>query len=148
MGPVFAHRHRGQRQFRARQDPFIVYDDKELYRRYRFDRNAINYITDMIKDDISHTKRNHALSALHQVLVALRFYATGSMQQVVGDTVGVSQPVVSTSITRVTDALLQHLPDHVHFPEGERLAQVSLAQDFKVHQKSGEIITSHVMTLT
>ena len=33
------------------------------------------------------TKRNHALTAAQQLMIALRFFASGSFQQVIGDTI-------------------------------------------------------------
>jgi len=53
--------------------------DEQLRARYRFGRELINFILDFIKENLSRkTKRNHALRPIDQLLLALRFYASGS----------------------------------------------------------------------
>lgn len=67
------------------------YDDVDLLQRYRFDREGIMKIHDMVEDRIAPLSINsNNTSSLVKVLCALRFYATGSMQRVIGDTVGLS----------------------------------------------------------
>lgn len=68
---------------------------------------------DMLKDDLeckSHRKDNYR--STDQVLIALRFFATGSMQLVLGDTFdeNASQPSVSRIIHRVAAALARRYP--------------------------------------
>ena len=70
--------------------------DEELKTRYRFSKNSIEFIADLISEDIERdTKRNKALSP--QVLIFLQFVARGSFQQVVGDTIGMDKSTVSSS---------------------------------------------------
>ena len=53
-----------------------MYDDRELIRRYRLDRDGIMFMTDMIRDYItSPTSRNKALSAELKVILTLRYLA-------------------------------------------------------------------------
>ena len=67
-----------------------------------FDKSTL-FITNLVAGDISHnTQRNHALLPLHQVLIALRFYASGSFLQVIGDTFVVDKSTVSRVITAVS----------------------------------------------
>lgn len=51
-----------------------------------------------------------------QLLVALRFFASGSMQLVVGDAINMSQPTVSRIIPRVCDAIIANLRENVKMP--------------------------------
>ena len=75
--------------------------------RSRFGRESILFITNLVARDISrNTRRNHALHPLHQVLIALRFYASGSFLQVIGDTFGIDKSTVSRVINDVTRALI------------------------------------------
>ena len=72
--------------------------DEELKTRYRFSKNSIEFIADLISEDIERdTKRNKALSPFTQVLIFLQFVASGSFQQVVGDTIGMDKSTVSSS---------------------------------------------------
>ncbi|XP_069109344.1 putative nuclease HARBI1 [Argopecten irradians] len=97
---------RRERIFRDRFDPLQNYDGFELYQRFRFDREGILFINDIVKDYIAPaTGRNHSLPSFLQVLLALRFYATGKMQLCSGDNFNVDQSTVSRVIQRVTNAL-------------------------------------------
>ncbi|XP_068719492.1 putative nuclease HARBI1 [Montipora capricornis] len=102
-----------ERKFRAgTQSDIDDYSDEELRVRYRFRRESILFITNLVAGDISrNTRRNHALPPLLQVLIALRFYASGSFLQVIGDTFSVDKSTVSRAITDVSRAVIakQHL---------------------------------------
>ena len=94
-------RRRRERRFRIGTKCEIDdFTDEELRARYRFRRESILFITNLVAGDISrNTRRNHALPPLHQVLIALTFYASGSFLQVMGDTFGVDRSTVSRVIT-------------------------------------------------
>ena len=53
-----------------------------------------------------------------QVLVAFRFYATGTFQTVVSDLVGVHRSSVSRIVSGVTAALARHKNEYISFPIG------------------------------
>ena len=84
-------------------DMLLYYSDEELRRRYRFGRQTIRYITRLVQDEIrSATNRTHPVSATKQVLITLRYLASGSFQQVTGDTIaGLDKSTVSRIIRRV-----------------------------------------------
>ena len=100
-------------------EPFQTYTDDELRAIYRFGRAGIDYIVGLVANDISpKTERNHALSATMQVLVTLRFLASGSFLQVIGDTfLSFDKSTVSRVVRRVTQALAGKLGEFVRFPE-------------------------------
>ena len=53
------------------------FTDKELRSRYRFGRESIEFLSELLCDDLERdTSRNHTLSTTVQVLVALRFFAS------------------------------------------------------------------------
>ena len=57
----------------------------------------------LLQDDLTRgTLRSSALPVSLQVLVALRFYATGSFQQTVADTVAISKSTVCRCIKDVS----------------------------------------------
>ena len=97
--------------------------DEELTARYRFGRQAIGYITNLIADDLRRsTRRNHALPPLQQVLTALRFFASGTFLQVtLGDTAGVDKSTVSRVVTSVSHALLAKQSNFINLPTGVQL---------------------------
>ena len=69
------------RLFNAHLDDYL--SEKDVKSRFRFGRDSMNYLADLLSDDLaSNTARNHALSPLVQVLVALHFFASGSFPEV------------------------------------------------------------------
>ena len=105
------------RVFRDRTHPLDMYDDEEIRRRYRLTRQLIMSLHDIIGPGLEpDTNRNHAVPAILQLFTALRYYATGTFQNVVGDNSGIHRSTVSRIITRVTVAIctLQHR--YIKFP--------------------------------
>jgi len=89
-----------------RKDPFKCLSDQEFFRRYRFSKETVRVISDIVCDDLQReTKRNNALPVDIQVTMALQYFATGTFQQIVGDTLNISQPSISRIIKNVSIAL-------------------------------------------
>ena len=110
------------RVFRREIDDILqYYDDTELRKRYRFGRETINFIVNLVQDEISpKTSRTHAVSATNQVLITLRFLTSGSFQQVTGDTlVSLDKSTVSRIIRRVTVALSRKMNHFIKFPQSQ-----------------------------
>ena len=114
---------RADRVFRREIDNILqYYDDTELRKRYRFGRETINFIVNLVQDEISpETNRTHAVSATNQVLITLRFLACGSFQQVTGDTLAsLDKSTVSRIIRRVTVALSRKMNQFIKFPQSQK----------------------------
>ena len=124
---------RRNRIFRDRTNPFDVFTDDEIFRKFRFHRQEIIVITDSIAGEIEISSRRGTLPPLFQVLISLRFYASGSFQDMVGELIGVNQSTVSRTITRVTDALLRHFPQWVRMPHQQE-AEASMLKFFQRNQ--------------
>ncbi|KAI0230394.1 hypothetical protein LSAT2_019259 [Lamellibrachia satsuma] len=71
---------------------------------------------DDIERDINIANRSGSLTPLLQVIVTLRYYASGSFQDVCSELIGIDQSTVSRTVTRVTDAFLRQVPNHVRLP--------------------------------
>ena len=96
-----------ERKFQQREIDLDELTDEELRSRYRFGRESIKFLVEILKDDLQRqTRRNHALSPTLQVLVALHFFASGSFLQIIGDTVGLPKSTVSRIVTDVLKALV------------------------------------------
>ena len=104
-----------ERVFRDGSHAFEIYDDVELYMRYRFRHADIMNLVDMVGDNFSVAERKDSLTPTLQVLIALRFFACGSFQLVVGDLFGVSKATISRTIHRVAAAFARLVPRHVRF---------------------------------
>lgn len=105
------------RQFRRTNRQLDDFDDEELRRRYRFSGENIDRLIDLIGDRLKRpTRRNHPLTPRQQIMIALRFYASGCFLQLIGDTFGVDVATVSRVVTDVTDALFDLKNEYVRFP--------------------------------
>ena len=95
-----------ERKFQQREIDLDELTDEELRSRYRFGWESKKFV-EILKDDLQRqTRRNHALSPTLKVLVALRFFASGSFLQIIGDTVGLPKSTVSRIVTDVSKALV------------------------------------------
>ncbi|XP_071118415.1 putative nuclease HARBI1 [Haliotis cracherodii] len=111
---------RQQKRFRAVNFALMNYTDSELRDRYRFGRESINYIANILREDLERpTQRSHALNVHQQLMIAFRFYASGSFLQVIGDTMGVDKNTVSRVIVDVTDALVKRKNEFIKWPTQE-----------------------------
>lgn len=69
-----------------------IFSDKEIRNCFRFSRENIAYLVDLLREDLQRpTQRSYALSVETQVLIARKFFACNSYQQVVGDVIGVEK---------------------------------------------------------
>jgi hypothetical protein len=70
---------RRPRTLRDRGDPITDYDDVDFRMRYRLPKEAVLGLMERIGDELSHHNNRYAqVSPVNQLLLALRFYATGS----------------------------------------------------------------------
>ena len=90
-------------------DSILIYSNQKLRTRYRFGRASIEYNTKLIEADLQRkTNCYYVLKQIDQVLIALQFYASGGLLQVVGDTcaTGVHKSTISLAVHNV-DAILE-----------------------------------------
>ena len=64
----------------------------------------------------NHTRRGLPLSPMQQVLMALRFYATGSYERVIGDLFGVTVSTACTVIHKVSREIAKRKSEFISFP--------------------------------
>lgn len=101
-----------------------------------------------IEDQLEHsTARNGGLSAMNQLLITLRFYATGTFQLVVGDTFGVNKATICRTVHKVTRVIAGLRAKYVHFPatdQERRDTMVLFHQSSKLPGVLGAIDCTHV----
>ena len=94
-----------------------VLSDRALRAKYRLPRAEIHRLLRVVSPHLRRpTRRNNALSPEVQLLAALRFYASGSFQEVVGDGTALSKASVSRSVAAVTPILVRHARQHIKMP--------------------------------
>ena len=97
--------------------PYELFSDRELREGFRFGHAGIKYISDLLRPKLERvTRRGHALTVEQQVLTALRFFASGSFLQCIGDGMGIDKSTVSRVVTGVTDALVDIRQDYIKWP--------------------------------
>ena len=105
------------RIFRDRTHPLEVFSDTKVFKKFRFHRQAIQDLVDSVSDDLEYVlPRKGSLPPVLQVLLTLRYYATGAFQDVIADLIGVSQPTVCRTVLRVTDAFHRQIGQWVRMP--------------------------------
>ena len=83
---------------------------------------------------------------MDQLLIALRYYATGSSQITIGDYVGVSKPTVHRIVHRVS-ALIANLDHYLQFPnteEGIRKEQLAFYNIARFPKVVGAMDCPHI----
>ena len=84
-----------------------LYDDIDLFSRYRFSRNIILEFVDLFEDDISVNSRKGSLTANSR---SVTFFACGTCQLLVGNLFAVSEATIRRTIARVANAFARPLP--------------------------------------
>ncbi|GBL97328.1 hypothetical protein AVEN_117898-1 [Araneus ventricosus] len=101
-------------------------DNVAFRSRYRLNKDTAGSLIQMLDDTLSApSEKNYALSSTETVSIALRYYATGSFQLVLGDLAKVSQSSASRAINDVSKALASLRSNYIHLPHtGLELRQV------------------------
>lgn len=103
---------RRERLYRDHSNPLEKYDDSEIKKLFRFERENIHNIVNQLNVSLRRaTGRSCSLPPLLQVCIALRFYGTGSMQLSLAAWVNVDQATVCRCIWDVTTAIIEHYPN-------------------------------------
>ena len=77
--------HRRLRLFKDRSNPPETMEEDEVFERFRFHPQTVMYLIGLLPNLAHPTKRNNPLPPLIQVLVCLRYLATGAIHLLIGD---------------------------------------------------------------
>lgn len=112
-----------------RRNDYVSLSEEQFLERYRISKIVAAKVLQEIEDRLEYpTNRNLPLTPMQQLLVGLRFYASGSFQLTVGDTVGISKATASRVVSRVSAAIASLRPQYIVFPREEDRARI--IQDF------------------
>lgn len=74
-------RYRRPRVFRDRSNPLTAYNEEEFRMRFRLARPSFVTLLETLSDELEHSRvRLGSLPPVYQLLIALRFYSSGSFQ--------------------------------------------------------------------
>ncbi|XP_070385016.1 putative nuclease HARBI1 [Dermacentor albipictus] len=96
---------RRERVFRDRTNPLDAFSEEELQRRVRFGRDGIVFLAEFLRSEIEHpTCRSGALSAELQVMLALKFFASGCFLITAGDVICAHESTATRTVRRVASS--------------------------------------------
>ncbi|XP_048759899.2 putative nuclease HARBI1 [Ostrea edulis] len=109
-----------------RENPLENLCEVEVFKRYRFRPDTVLYITGLLAPSLTHeTLRSCALPPLLQVLVTLRFLATGGFYSLISDTFSsISPPSICRAVRDVCRGLCWVARQFINMPTGPRMVQV------------------------
>ena len=112
-----------KRLFRDRANPLDFLSDQQIIRNYHLHREGIYILCDELLEDLEKsTKRSRSLPVSLQIMIALRYYSSGSYMNVIGDAHGVSKMSVSRCFKIVSKCIANNIKNYIKFPmsAGER----------------------------
>ncbi|KAJ8968685.1 hypothetical protein NQ314_002176 [Rhamnusium bicolor] len=123
-----------KRYFRDVENPLERFRDDEFQNRYRFSKDSVRHIIlPMIQKQLMKTNnRGLPIPPLIQLLVCLRFFATGNFQVVSGDLRGISQATVSVIIKRVSELIAEQTAHFIKFPAEEALQRKNITKFWRI----------------
>lgn len=110
-------------------DPLLEFNDKEFRSKLRMTKQSIRRLDQVLAPllpDADDGRGNPCPSAM-KLMIALRFYATGSFHYFNGEVIGFSASHVCNSVRDVSAALASLLPAYFKFPDQRQRQQVRFA---------------------
>lgn len=121
---------RRPRNVRPRTNFIENFDDIDFKMRFRFSKATVEVILNLIGANLKATSlRNDPISPINQVLITLRFYATGSFQLCTGDNFLVSQSSVSRIFAKISHYIALKSNIYITMPQ-TRFAIGKINSDF------------------
>lgn len=122
----------------SRPQIFDTMHDDDFRRRFRFSKETVQRILDLIHDRIAtRTKRNRATDPMHRLLLTLRFYATGTYQAVFGDIFKVHRTTAGRIVRDVTSALVSLRPHFIKMPTTDEELQMTMMNFYNFVEPHG-----------
>ncbi|CAH1981915.1 unnamed protein product [Acanthoscelides obtectus] len=107
---------RAPRNFRRRVDHFTRWNDEEFRVRFRLSKETVTMLEQRLHVLTPKTERNYAVTAMQQILLVLRFCATGCMLQTVGDFTGIHKTTACRIVKRVIGIFASLAAEYIHMP--------------------------------
>lgn len=121
------------RLVKPRNNLFYELDDVEFKKRFRLSKNTVEQVANMLDNVFEPVdRRNQPLSKLNQILITLRYFATGSFQINIGDHFNVSQPTVSRIVANVTRNIAALRPQFIRMPHTDEQRRQSVLNFFNI----------------
>ncbi|XP_018377351.1 PREDICTED: putative nuclease HARBI1 [Trachymyrmex cornetzi] len=139
---------RRPRSIRPRINYLNIFDAVDFKKRFVISRHNFMMLLERIQAEIQHnTDRNNAIPPAIQLMVALRFYATGSFLKTIGDFCAISEVSAHDIIHRVSPAIAALRDEFIKLPispEEIRVSQREFFETAKFIRVIGCIDCTHV----
>lgn len=109
---------RRERILRDRLNPVEEYDEENFFHRYRFHKNTVLDLLGQIQEPLQRKVYRHTIAPVTQLLVTLRFYATGAFLKLIGDSFGIHASNVSRIVKSVSECIARQRGTYITFPTG------------------------------
>jgi hypothetical protein len=107
---------RDERVYRDNSDP-LHFSDIKLIQKYRLPRFLLLEIIQECSPSLERpTDRSHALSVSLQVLICLRYFASGGFYQLVGDSLSISKASVCRIVHTTAECISNVYRNNIQFP--------------------------------
>ncbi|XP_064458513.1 putative nuclease HARBI1 [Ornithodoros turicata] len=127
-----------RRSLKDHQNPFEHFDDNEFLVRYRFTKATVQSLFEPLPLEDSVCNRGLPLPPILQLLIAMRFYGTGTFQVIAGDLVNVSQPTVCRVVEKISQLLARTLfKKLVKFPEAAEEFDATMRDFYQIGKFPG-----------
>lgn len=102
-----------------RSNPMEYLTEEEFIMRYRLNKEAVMDLLQVITPNLRRIRNNRGCSVPHhlQLLVALRYFATGDLQITMGDCSEMSTATVSKYVRIMATAIARQAPHYIKFPQ-------------------------------
>jgi len=130
------------RPLRDRANPFSDLDDTQFHEHFRLTKVSTLLLLTKIEPSLEYSSdRNNALPPMLQLVIALRYYATGCFQLVVADLTKVHKSTVCRAIHRVSRAIASLRAQYVSFPDSNDERMQTMREFYAIAQFPGVLGT-------
>lgn len=139
---------RRPRWIRERENFFNDYDDRDFEIHFRLRKSTALFLLEQIEEQLEfQSDKNEAISPINQLLMTLRFYATGSTHLQSGDFSGFSKSSAHRIVHRVSSAIASLRDQYIIFPESpeeRREAEIGFYNIAKFPKVIGALDCTHI----
>lgn len=108
-------------RIQTRINPMELYSANNFRRRFRLTKDAVEYLYSLIGGELEPvtTRIGFTISGLDKILITLRYYATASIHQVIGDFYGISESSVCNIIPVVSEKIAALRQRFIRMPSSD-----------------------------
>jgi len=107
-----------QIRLKDRSNPLEDLTEAQFVMRFRLKKDTAVRVIQLIHEDIKGSDSSHGtyIPTTIKFLAAMRFFATGSYQLLIGDAYNLSQPSICTTVHKISRAIAKYRSMYVKYP--------------------------------